>query len=246
VTIKIPTRLVVAGAAAALGIRLVRSRHRRSLHPEGCSFAGQLEVWGADPPIGSALADRPGRYPVTVRVSKGLGTSGDRPDILGLALRIPGPGGTADILLSTAGHRRLTRHLLVPRRTFDSWYGSITAYRTGDHRKVYLGAGPDPGNEPMGRSLTAVLAAARRGTGLLLYARSGGTSRSWGRVSFGQAMSPSADAALAFNPVLNVPADLQPTGLVHGSRTVAYRLSQRWRGVTPAGGRMVHDDRASP
>jgi hypothetical protein len=228
-------QLVVTGAAIGLGVRLARSRHRRSLHPAGSSFTGELEVWGAGPPIGSALVDRPGRYPVTVRLSKGIGTDGGRPDVLGVAVRVPGPGGTTDLLLSTAGRGRLTRHLPTPRRTFDTWYGSITAYRTGTDRKVYLGAGPDPGEEPLGRTLTSVAAAAGRGTGMLLHVRTGEMFRPWARLSFGRVLSPSADDALAFNPVLNSPPDLRPIGLIHGSRALAYRLSQRWRHVDGPG-----------
>jgi hypothetical protein len=224
-------RLIVAAAAVGLGVRIARSRRRRSLHPAGRSFTGDLEIWGADPPIGSALADRPGRFPVTVRVSKGIGTRGSRADVLGLAIRIPAPGGDADILLSTAGRGRLTRHVPVLRRTFDTWYGTITGYRTGERRKVYLGAGPDPAGKPLGRTLAALSADA----GLLLYAGSGTTTRPYGRLSLGAALPPSVDAALAFDPVRNAPADLHPTGLVHASRAVAYRLSQRWRGATPPG-----------
>jgi hypothetical protein len=232
---RVMRRLVVAAVTAGIGVRLARSRHRRSLHPAGRSFTGDLEIWGADPPIGSALTDRPGRFAVTVRVSKGIGTHGSRPDVLGLAVRIRARDGAADILLSTAGRGRLTRHLPVPRRTFDTWYGTITAYRTGDRRKVYLAAGPDPAGRPLGRTLAAVPA----GAGLLLYAD--GTTRPYGRLSLGGALSPAADASLAFDPVRNAPADLHPTGMVHASRAVAYRLSQRWRGVAARSGGPARD-----
>ena len=234
--------MLVAGTAIALGVRLARSRRRRSLHPAGRSFAGDLEIWGGDPPIGFALADHRGRYPVTVRMSKGMGTRGSRPDVLGFALRIPAEGGDTDILLSTTGHGRLSRHLPMPRRTFDTWYGSIAAYRTGDRRKVYLGARPEPGGAPLGRTLTAVADAARSNTHLLLYAGSSATRSfggvsfggvSFGRVSFGRALPPPVDAALAFDPVRNAPAGLHPTGILYGARAITYRLSQRWRGATP-------------
>jgi hypothetical protein len=51
---------------------------------------------------------------------------------------------------------------------------------------------------------------------------------------FGAELATKQDAELAFDPVRNVPADLHPVGLVHGSRALAYRLSQRWRGARPA------------
>jgi hypothetical protein len=37
------------------------------------------------------------------------------------------------------------------------------------------------------------------------------------------------DAALAFDPIRNAPADLYPTGVIHRLRAIAYPLSQRWR-----------------
>ncbi|MBG0562187.1 hypothetical protein [Actinoplanes aureus] len=217
-------RLIASAVLLALGVRLVRSRHRRALHPAGRSFTGELEVWGLSPGTGSALLDRPGRRAVTVRISKGAGTRRDRPDVLGLAIRADG----TDLLLSTAGTGRLTRHFPMPRRAFGTHYGTITSYRTGDGRKIYLSAGPDRDAAPLGRTLDSVAAAASTGrAGLLLYAG----PREFGRVRFGAALSPAADAALAFDPVRNRGADLYPIGVIQGVRAVAYRLSRQWRGA---------------
>src|SRR3954466_11741326 len=121
---------VLAGAAvaAALGVRIAHPPPRRLLHPEGRSFTGGLETGGRPLPIGSALTDRAGRYPATVRISKGAGTAPGRADILGLAVRLHGPDGSEwDLLLSTAGAGRFTRHVPLPRRSFDTRYGSILA-----------------------------------------------------------------------------------------------------------------------
>jgi hypothetical protein len=227
--------VTAAAAATALGIRVARSRHRRFLHPDGRSFGGQLDVWGAGEPVGSTLIDRPDRYPVTVRVSKGAGTRPGRPDVLGLAVRVHGPvaGHRRDLLWSTAGRGRLLRHVPVPRSSFDTWYGSILAYRTGSRRKVYLSAQPDPDGLPWGRTLESVeAAAARDGARLLL----GADDRPFGRVTFGAALPSGTDAALAFDPVHNSTPDLHPTGLIHSTRGFAYRISQRWRGARPADG----------
>src|SRR5690349_2989819 len=157
---------IVAGAAlaGALTVRVARSRHRRLLHPDGRSFTGELEIWGPGRPIGSALVDRPARYPVTVRISKGAGTRPGRPDVLGVAVRLK---ETADLLLSTMGNGRVLRHLPMPRRSFDTRYGSILPYRTGSGGKVYLTAEPDPAGPPLGRTLGSVTAAAREGARLL-------------------------------------------------------------------------------
>lgn len=220
--------VIAALVATALGVRVARSRHRRSLHPDGRSFTGELDVRGAGEPTGSGLIDRPARHPVTVRISRGVGTRAGRPDILGLAVRVHGAG--VDLLYSTAGRGRFTRHLPVPRRSFDTWYGTITAYRTGGGRKLYLSAEPDPDGHPLGRSLESVVTAADRdGARLLLMA----DDRTFATVRFGEVLPAWTDAALAFDPVHNSTEDLHPTGTVHGLRGLTYRLSQRWRGATP-------------
>ena len=220
--------VVAALVATALGVRVIRSRHRRFLHPDGRSFTGELDVHGTGEPTGSGLIDRPARHPVTVRISRGAGTRPGRADILGLAVRVHGTG--LDLLYSTAGRGRFTRHLPVPRRSFDTWYGSIMAYRTGDGRKVYLSALPDPAGHPLGRTLESVEAAADRdGARLLLMA----DDRTFGAVRFGEPLPSRTDAALAFDAVHNSTADLHPTGTIHGLRGLTYRLSQRWRGATP-------------
>jgi hypothetical protein len=227
---------LLAAAAVTVGLsrRVLRSRHQRSLHPAGRSFTGDLRVWGPDVPAGSDLIDRPGLHPVTVRVSKGIGTRAGRPDVLGLAIRVYRPGRGLDLLLSTAGRGRLSRHLPAPRSTFDTFYGTITPYRTGTGRKVYLAAGPDGEGPPLGDTLESVITAARRGAQLVLTVDHDGTDRPFAEVTFGLPLPDAADAALAFDPVRNSSADLHPTGTVHGLRAYAYRFSQLWRGVAPA------------
>ncbi|WP_433293734.1 hypothetical protein ACQP2F_31360 [Actinoplanes sp. CA-030573] len=222
-----PARIAAAaatGVAAGLAVRVARSRHRRSLHPAGRSFAGTVEIFG------DLLPGGPARHPATVRVSKGAGTRGGRLDVRGLAVRAHLPGRDLDLLLSTAGRGRLTRHLPMPRRTFAATYGTITAYRLGSGSKIYLLARPDPDGPAIGRSLGEVTPGDR----FLLGMRQGEREVPIGRVTLGRLLSPGADAALAFDAVRNSLPGLHPAGLVHGSRALAYRASQRWRGVTPA------------
>ena len=215
---------VLAGAAVAtaLGVRIVRSRHRRSLHPDGRSFAGELETWGAD--LGTDLFDHPGRHRVTVRISKGIGTKPGRPDIMGLAVRVHGGERPLDLLMSTSGSGRFTRHLPTLRRTFDAVYGSILAYRTGTGRKFYLTGRPDPGTT-LGDDLRGIDAGR-----ITLFA----DERPVGLVTFAGPLSEAEDAALAFDPVRNTAPDLHPIGLIHGSRALAYPLSEWWRGARAA------------
>jgi hypothetical protein len=229
--------LAAAGVAAAVAVRVARSRDRRFLHPAGCSFTGSLEVWGASGPAGAELLDRPGRHPVTLRISKGIGTRPGFADILGVAVRVHGPvaGHKHDLLFSTAGQGRVLRHVPMPRLGFDTAYGSILPYKSASGRTFHLGVRADPDSAALGRTLASVCAAAGHdGAGLLLLLADGAAVETVGRVRFGAPLSPAQDDALAFDPVRNVPADLHPTGIIHGSRAAAYRLSQRWRGAQPA------------
>jgi len=225
---------VVAAAGTTLGValivRVIRSRRRRFLHPAGRSFTGRLVITGFGRPLGAELLERPGRYRCTVRLSKGAGTRGGRADVRGLAVRVHLPGRDLDLLFSTAGRSRAGRHFPLPRRSFDTAYGTITAYRTGGGRKVHLTGRSDPDGPALGRSL-ATLA---EGDRLLLEVRHGDTERVIGRLTLGPALPPAADAALAYDPVRNSLPELHPSGLVHGTRAFAYRISQLWRGATPA------------
>jgi hypothetical protein len=233
--VKPAAALTAAAVVTAVGIRVVRSRHRRFLHPDGRSYDGRLDVWGLDEPVGAELVDRPAQYPATIRISKGAGTAPGRADVLGVAVRVLGPvaGQKRDLLLSTAGTGRWPRHVPAPRRSFDTWYGSILAYRTGTRRRVYLSGRPDPDGLPWGRTLESVTTAASADGARLLLEADG---RAFGRVTFGDVLPPETDAALAFDPVRHTTADLHPTGLIHGSRAFAYRIGQRWRGARPADG----------
>lgn len=226
-------RALLAAGVIAAGVRVARSRTRRFLHPDGRSFTGDLEIWGLGTPAGAALLDRPGRHPVTLRISKGAGTPPTYPDVLGVALRVHGPvaGHRTDLLFSTAGRGRWLRHIPVPRRSFDSLYGTICPYRTGTGAKIHLSLQPDLDGRALGRTLESVTAAsADDGARLMLGAADGaGATKLVGRVLPG-----AVDAAMAFDPVRNARADLHPTGFIHGSRAFAYRVGQRWRGARPA------------
>jgi hypothetical protein len=218
-------RLVVAAVGTALAIRVVRSRHRRFLHPSGRSFGGAVAL--------NAALLTPGHHRATIRVSKGIGTRGSRLDIRGLAVRIHLPGHDLDLLFSTSGRGRLTRHLPLLRRSFDATYGTITAYETGSGVKVNLTARPDPDGPALGRSLDDLA----EGDRVVLEVGHGAGARTFAWVTLGPALSGDADAALGFNPVLNSSQVLHPTGLIHGVRTFAYQLSQRWRGAVDGAGR---------
>ncbi|TQJ24698.1 hypothetical protein FBZ33_5038 [Micromonospora sp. A202] len=225
----------VERASAALG----RRRHGRLLHPAGHSFAGETMIWGTPgPPIGVGLLDEPGRYRATVRISKGTPTPGSWPDVLGLALRLHRDGERPfDLLVSSSGAAPLLRNLPLPRRRFTGTYTTIMCYRVG-RRRIWLAALADPDSVSLGRSLSTVAAATRADTPRLVLAV-GSAVGSWrpvGQVSFGAQLSAEEDAALAFDPVRNLPPELRVAGPLAWLREQTYRGSRRARGATAQSG----------
>lgn len=94
------------------------ARHRRVFHPRGVLAWGSIErvaAPGEGLPIESASE-------VLVRLSKGIGTPGALPDVIGLAFRLPAsdspvgesPAPPWDVLLASAGSGRLSRFGVRP------------------------------------------------------------------------------------------------------------------------------------
>lgn len=111
----------------------------RAVHATGRVFTGELTAEpGNDLPL-------PARTPVTVRLSKGIGTPRGWPDVLGLAITIP---DRWDILLSSSGTGRRTRLLPWPARRWSrARYGSLLPYRHNGSL-VWLMASPDGADPP--------------------------------------------------------------------------------------------------
>ena len=107
----------LAGRALGIGFGLLaRVRGGKPLHPRGALLSGTLEVTGARPASGVPWLEEPATLPATVRLSRSVGLPAPLPDVLGLAVRLEGAEGPADLLLSTTGSGTLTRFLLLPRR----------------------------------------------------------------------------------------------------------------------------------
>ena len=205
---------------------LARWRGGRLLHPRGRSFEGQVELWG---PFAARVLDGPGRWPATIRVSRGTPTPEGWPDLLGLAMRLHGAGGPVDVLVSSAGRLPLMRHLPLPRRDFAGPYTSIVSYRAGRVR-IYLAALPE---RRLGNSLDTVVAIAGRGDAgwRLAAATATGHWRQFGRIVPGESLPAETDAALAFDPIGNHPSGLWPVGPIQQLRAVTYALSRHARGA---------------
>ncbi|WP_053733269.1 hypothetical protein [Nocardia sp. NRRL S-836] len=159
----------------------------------------------------------PSSATVTARLSKGAGTGRGLPDVLGLALRIPTGSGDWDVLLSTSGSGRFSR--LLPRfagRWRGATLGSILPYR---HRGElwWLMAVPADAGEPPSR----------------FTVHASGRDAVWRQVAEVRLHDLSDDTPIAFDPVLNRPAEVElaPRWLA-ALREQAYAGSRRGRRVS--------------
>ncbi|TDB70734.1 phosphodiesterase [Micromonospora sp. KC723] len=232
------TRLAVAGAAVAGAAAVLAGwRGARLLHPAGRTFAAEVTIWGTpDRPSGVRLLDLPGRYRATARLSKGVPTPGSWPDVLGLAVRLHRPRGRPfDLLISSSNAAPVLRHLPLPRRRFAGTYSTIMSYRVG-RRRIWLAALADPESVDLGRSLDDVVAATREAVPrlVLAVASAAGPWRPFGQVALGGPVDPRADAALAFDPVGNLPPGLRAAGPLAWLREQTYAGSRRARGASTA------------
>ncbi|GAA1520746.1 hypothetical protein [Kribbella lupini] len=142
-----------ATGVSSLFSALARLRRAPGVHPQRVGFAGHVVVDTAN-----ALLPE-GDHPVDLQLSKGAGTPGGRPDVLGIALRIQPAGDPWDFLFSTAGHGRLSRWIPVPSPDWSAVrYGSLAPY---DVAGVSWWLMLTPTGEPTGHALVAAAARAR-------------------------------------------------------------------------------------
>ncbi|SCE83728.1 hypothetical protein GA0074695_1500 [Micromonospora viridifaciens] len=225
----------VERAAAALA----RRRRARLLHPAGRTFTAEATFWGTPgPPTGVPLLDQPGRWPATVRLSKGVPTPGSWPAVLGLAVRLHrDPEPPVDLLVSSSAAAPVLRNLPVPRRRFTGTYSSIMSFRAG-RRRLFLAALADPDSAELGRSLAEVSAAVDADAPRLVLAVASavGPWRPVGQVRLEAQRGAREDAALAFDPVGNAPPGLRMQGLLTWLRDATYRGSRRARGASAQSG----------
>lgn len=185
---------------------LAKARQARALHPRGIQTTGELN--GTEP--------FPTAATVTVRLSKGAGTGPGKPDVLGIALRVPTESGDWDLLLSSTGTGERTR--LLPkfvRHWKDARLGTLAPYRYRGEL-VWFMAVPDAleGELPSGFTLHA-----------------SGKDADWRQVATVTLHRQDGNLApVAFDPVLNLPPgmELAPRWLAL-LREQAYEGSRRGR-----------------
>lgn len=215
----------LAGRAVAAPIAaLARLRSDKPMHPDGAVFDGVLERSGASPPLGVPWLDAPGRDDVVVRLSRGAGLPPPLPDILGLAVRVPGERGPVDLLLSTTGLGALSRWVPLPRRDAAVPYTSIMGYRSsaGTIRiaalpeQAHLSARPRPqAGEVQRRPVSFTLAAAVRAGGWQPFAR----------LTLTEPARP-LDPDVRFDAVLHPPPGLAAAGPLARFRRPAYAAAR--------------------
>lgn len=117
------------------GFRLAsRLRGARIFHPRGLTLAGRLHVTG-DGPL------PPGETDCVVRVSKGFGTPGGAPDVLGVAVRVLGETPFDALLASTLGTRGWRRFALAPAASWGRLrLSSLMPWEDEEGHRAYLAA----------------------------------------------------------------------------------------------------------
>lgn len=109
---------------------------------------GTLTRTGPAMPSGISWIDATGEDGVRARLSRSVGLPRWSPDILGLAIRVPGEADHFDVLLASTGASFPARFVLVPQRNImAATFTSLMPYK-GKKSAVLLGAFPlDPSGD---------------------------------------------------------------------------------------------------
>ncbi|MGW1346718.1 hypothetical protein ACWCOV_37090 [Kribbella sp. NPDC002412] len=172
-----------------------------------------------------------GDHLTTVRLSKGAGTPGRWPDVLGLALRLDQSESVepADFLFSSAGDGMWTRWLPRPTRDWSAArYGTLAPYESSGRWwwLMLIPAGPSIGH-------ASIHQLERTGPPSFTLHTSDETA-GWhqiGRLSLRERVD---DGGLVFDPVLNHPPGALPApGWLRGLRERAYSGSRQGHAAPP-------------
>lgn len=160
---------------------------------------------------------------MVVRLSRATGFPAFLPDIWGLALKVPHPGGGhGDLLLATTGTGPLGRFVVRPTRRLARPYGSVMPYRSAT-----------------GALLLAAFPLAADGTRFeLAWAALRGAWSPFAVLEVQLDWDDAPDTPVTFDPVLNHVPGLPSYGWAAQLRRFAYAASRRARGadrVRPSG-----------
>jgi len=226
------TPAVRAGAAALFGT-IARLTGNRSLHPAGVAFTANFAV--DDPRLHQArLFARTGQRPAVVRFSRGFGLPQPLPEILSMAVKVPGaygPGDDQDLLLTAAGDRPLLRQTFFWGRShLDRHYSSVLPLKVGA-RHLLFGAVPVVSARRDGDGDLDELVQTVAAGGLAFDLRVAPLRGAWvtvARLELGDRLDAPAERALTFSSE-NTGGGIEPTGFVNRVRGAAYAASHRGR-----------------
>ena len=198
--------------------QLARWRAARAFHPRGELFDARVSLSDRASATATALGGT-GERPALVRLSKGAGTPGGLPDLLGVAVRTEVGGYVLDVLF-TSGNRVLVPSGGWARRP----YTTLLPYAAAGSR-VVLGLEPEDPQE----AAPADPAAAVTPLAFTLTER----ERHRPRRPIGRLVleAPHGEDAIAFDPMRNSHPDLHPARPLRRLRAWAYTGSRRGRGV---------------
>ncbi|MFD3635419.1 phosphodiesterase [Streptomyces sp. NPDC058664] len=219
-----------------LAFRTARTVARRrgarpALHPHGVVLAGRLVVPDHRIRWDVPWLDRPGAYRVTARWSRAAGLPRPLPDGLGLALRVEdadGPGRALELLLTSSGHGRWTRHLPLPRRSATAGpYSTLLDYVVGDHRGV-VAAFPVPGTARVPADPGA-MGAAPAGRSVAFELGVGAATGWWPLARLTLLREEASRSGRAFDPYENCLPGFRPVDRLRTLRAAAYAGSRAGR-----------------
>ena len=229
-----PVTAVGRAAAGTLFGTLASVFGTRPLHPAGVAFEAELVV--DEPRLRSArLFARRGRRRCVVRFSRGFGLPEPVPELMSLAVKVPGaygPGRDQDFLMAAAGERPVLRHVFAWGGThLDRAYSTVLPFRVGE-RTMLFGAAPRradlsgrrPGDLP---ELEAAAAAGDLAFDLRVATPLG----PWRRVAtleVGRQLEDEEEDTLAFNSD-RAGGGIEPVGFVNRVRGAAYDAAAHGR-----------------
>jgi hypothetical protein len=216
---------------------LARWRRGKPMHPRGAVFDAVLERSGSTPPWGVPWLDERSEDPAVVRLSRGMGLPEPLPDLLGLAVRVPGRDGPVDLLLSSTGLGVLTRFVPALRRDAAGGYTSIMGYRS-DTGTVHLAAVPERSPAPSEPGPQARDVAARPLRFTLVAAPGLRPWRPFARLTLAAPAEP-LDPDVHFDAVLHPPPGLVADGPLARLRAPAYAAAREGRSEGQSTGRPV-------
>ncbi|GAA0930130.1 hypothetical protein [Pseudonocardia zijingensis] len=196
---------------------VARWRSAPALHSRGALFDARVALTERDSVLANALGGT-GERPALVRLSKGAGTPGGLPDLLGVAVRTEIGGHVLDVLF-TSGNRVLVPSHGWTRRP----YTTLMPYAAAGTR-VVLGLEPEDRLATSGADPATVAAP----MAFTLTEREHGVTRAVGRLVL---EAPHEGGPVAFDPVHNTHPQLVPSPPLRRLRAWAYTGSRRGRGV---------------